>query len=584
MIKFLSTASVAALMLFAPLPSSDVNPFAITRAHAQSAVVVDKITIEAGGVTATIPTLTVEGSSATAADIRAMFDPKAVDQLAKRFAAFSAKSVTIPMIEIKQKLGNGEVSTTRYQNTVMREISKGIIAEIVTAQMTSTSDVKTGDKSKTNITSNSVDMVMKGLNVVLMARFLTDKAEPGEQLQSALTEQTIGKTTLKSDQFEMTIDRITMSDLKLKPLKEPLKQTLETLESNKIGATKSAETARDFFSSMSIANVEATGIKGQFPDTGKKKVNFGLGSLRFAGGGDVKAGFGMKGMTFESPDGKMNIGEMSLNGIKYPIFSAAASGSTGTYKTEDFFPTFEHFRFAGLDVDVPPSGKNTKRTQVKLNEFDLKMGNHIGFIPTNVALLLDRIQMDIPSDTTEKSLKDILALGYKSLDVSMKYDQAFDEANKNLKLNELSINSVGMFEATAKAELTNVAKEIFTTDKAVASVAAISIMAKSVSVAVKNNSLFEKLIAQQAKDQKRKPEDLRAELAAGATMMIPLFLGEHPGAQALGAAIGKFLADPKNLKVDITAKGAGVGAVDFLATKNPIDILKKVDITASSNQ
>jgi hypothetical protein len=581
MIRLLSTASVAALMLFTPLPHVDINPLAITKAYAQSAVVVDKIIIEAGGVTVTIPALTAEGSSATEADIRAMFDPKAVDQLAKRFAAFSAKSVTIPLIEIKQKLGKGDVSTTRYQNTVMRDISKGIIAEIVTAQMTSTTDVKTDGKSKTNVSSNSVDMMMKGLNIVLMARFLTDKAEPGEKLQSALAEQTIGKTTLKFDQSEIMIDRITMSDLRLKPLKVPLIKTLETLETGKSGAD---DTARDFFSSMSIANVEANGIKGQFTESSKKKTNFGLGTLRFAGGGDVKAGFGMKGMTFESPDGKMNIGEFSLDGIKYPLITSAPASSNGNFKPEDFIPTFEHFRFAGIDFDLPTSGKNAKRTQLKLNALDLKMGNHIGFIPTNVVTLLDRLQMDIPADTTEKALKDILALGYKSLDVSMKYDQTFDEASKNLKLNELSISSVGMFEATAKAELTNVGKEIFTTDKAVATVAAISIMAKSVSVAVKNNSLFEKLIAQQAKEQKRKPEDLRTELATGATMMVPLFLGDHPGAQALGAALGKFLADPKNMKVDLTAKNGGIGAVDFLATKNPIDILKKVDITATSNQ
>jgi hypothetical protein len=584
--NLLASVSLATLVLFAPLPHCNDGQFGTSAAFAQSVVNVEKVTIGSGAVIVTIPRMTVEGSSASEADIRAMFDPKALDQLTKRFAAFTARSITIPEIFVAQTI-EGNVTTTMYRNIVMRDIKNGVIAEVMTSQMSSKTAVKPGSKPGPQVETSSVDMVMKGLNITLMARYLTDKAQPGETLQTALVEQTIGKTLLKLDKSEVTINKITMSDLKLKPLNTPLMQTLESLDASKKDNEKNvAPAARDFLGSFSVGNMEANGISGTIVGDDKKTGRFSLDKIRMAGGGSVSAGFAMQGLKIDSTEAKIGLGEFVIDGIKYPQLAATSVSSSdkSEFKPEEFIPTIAHFRFAGIDVDVPDTKDKAKRTKAKLGQFDVKMGNHIGPIPTNIAILLDRLQMDIPADTNEKGLKDILALGYKALDVSMRYDQAYDMASKTLKLNELSLTSVGMFAAQAKAELTNVTKEIFTLDKAVASVAALWVMAKSVSISVKNDSLFEKLIAQQAAGQKRKPEDVRAELAAGATMMVPMFLGEHPGAQALGAAMGKFLADPKNIKVDLTAKSGGIGAVDFLALKNPVDILRKVDITAASNQ
>jgi hypothetical protein len=142
-----------------------------------------------------------------------------------------------------------------------------------------------------------------------------------------------------------------------------------------------------------------------------------------------------------------------------------------------------------------------------------------------------------------------------------------------------------MFSATAKAEIGNVMRDLFTTDKAKAAVAALAVAAKSIDVSLTNSSLFERLIAQQAKEQRRKPEDVRAELAAGASLMVPMMLGDHPAARVLGPILGRFVADPKNLKVTVTARDpAGVGATDFIAAANPMDVLKKVDIKAAANE
>jgi hypothetical protein len=146
------------------------------------------------------------------------------------------------------------------------------------------------------------------------------------------------------------------------------------------------------------------------------------------------------------------------------------------------------------------------------------------------------------------------------------------------------VKAANMLSATAKADIGNVPREMFNTNKAVAAVAALGVNAKSVDVAITNDSLFEKLIEKQARETRRKPEDVRAELAAGATLMIPMMLGDHPAAKVLGPVLGKFVANPKNLKVTVTAKDGGLGATDFMAAGNPMDLLKKVDIQAAANE
>jgi hypothetical protein len=246
-------------------------------------------------------------------------------------------------------------------------------------------------------------------------------------------------------------------------------------------------------------------------------------------------------------------------------------------------PKIGLIRFGGIDIDAP-DGKNAgQRIKARLGLFETKMSNHVGVIPSSVTMALERFQMDIPTNTKESGLQDILALGYRTLDVSARYDQTWNADSKTLKLNEFSIASAGMFAAKATAEIGNVARDVFSTDKAVAAVAALGVSAKAVDVNIVNSGLFQRLIEKQAKDSRRKVEDVRTELAAGAAMMMPMFMGDHPAARLLGQVVGKFVADPKNIKVSMTSKD-GLGATDFMAAGNPMDVLKKVDIKASANE
>ncbi len=561
---------------------------------AQSAVVLENLIFKGDNGSVTIPRITVEGSSATKAELEALFDAKTVSTLAQRLTLFSARSITIPMIDFVQVLPDARPVTT-YKDLVLRDVRNGVVGEAVTPMVTSIAKASAPNKGFPGFEMTMAGMTMKGVDLPLMLRFMFDKAQPGEALKVAMAEQIVGKTTYKiADVVNLTFNSVEARDFKLRPLQTPLIDVIARME--KLSKDKSKENEAfalsmmtDLLGGMSFGAMELKGMKGEVAQPGKPPITFSMDRLGGAGGADLPGRFTMQGFKLLNGKDTVNIGDISLEGINLGGMMAtlqrmASGGPVADIDPTIFIPRIDLIRLAGIDLDVPDTRDPKDRIKAKLGLFETRMSNHVGAIPANIGIALERLQLDIPPNTKEKGLQDILAMGYKVIDLSARYDQSWDQASNVMKLNELSLRSAGMFAARVTAELVNVPKEIFTLDKAVAAVAALGVSAKAVDLTLTNDSLFEKLIAKQAKDTRRKAEDIRAEYAAGATLMIPMLLGDHPGAKALGAALGKFVAEPRNLRVSLKSSGGGIGATDFLAVSNPMDILKKVDITAAANE
>ncbi len=593
--RLLASASLAALALSAPLSPPPSLPFGAASVMAQAAVTVENISFkgEAGGVT--IPKMVVEGSSLSQADIQALFDPKTTGTLGARLAKLSAQSVTIPTIEVIQTMPQGN-GTTTYKNTVMRGLKDGIVAESTVEQIATSIKPVAGAKDTPDIEMTTGAVSMKGLDLGLWARFIFDKAQPGETLKMALAEQKIAQTRYRiANVATINIAEISSTDLRLKPLKTPISEIKALADKQAQAGQKpdpqaSLSMATDLLGSMTFGEIRMKGLTGDANAPGKPAMRFGLDQVVMSGGGG-QSRFQMQGLKASNGADRFDMAEIAVEGVDLgamlsalQTLAADQSGGMLNFDPSTMIPKIGAVRFSGIDIDVPDAKTAGQRVRAKLGLFETRMANHVGPIPADVAVTIDRLQMDIPPNTKEKGLQDILAMGYKSLDLSAKYDQAWNEAAKTLTVKELSLRSGGMATVSAKAEIGNVPREIFTLDKAVASVAALGAAARNLQVSVVNDSLFEKLIAKTARESRRKPEDVRAELAAGATMMVPMLLGDHPAARPIGAALGKFVADPKNLRIEVKAQGDGLGATDFLAVSNPMELLKKVDITATANQ
>ncbi len=298
--RLLASASLAALALTAPLSNPLSLPFGPAPVFAQAAVTVENISFkgEAGGVT--IPKIVVEGSTASQADIQALFDPKSTATLGARLAQLSARSVTIPAIEVTQVMPEANGSTT-YRNLVMRDIRGGVAAEATVDQIATNVKAKAGAKDTPDIDMTTGAVVMKGLDLGLWARFAFDKAQPGDTLKVALADQKVGQTRYKiGNVATVTIAEISSTDLKLKPLKTPIADIKNWAERQAQAGQKpdpqaSLGMAADILGSMTFGEIRMKGLTGDATPPGKPAVKFSLDQMVMAGGG-AQSRFQMQGL------------------------------------------------------------------------------------------------------------------------------------------------------------------------------------------------------------------------------------------------------------------------------------------------
>jgi hypothetical protein len=545
----------------------------------------------------TVPRVVLEGSTATRADIEGLFDPARTADIGTRVARISARSISIPMIEVRQETPDGPV-VTAYRDTVFRNVQNGVIGDGVTPLMTVKGKASSAGKGAKalDFEMTARAMVLKGFDLGLMLRAFFEKGQPDEPMKVAAVEQSIGQITLNVGQdLKMTIAGASIRDFMMRATEKPLITAMnEAHENEKAKAPdwekKNLALLMPMVTMMGIGTMELTGLTADFVDpVTTSRGTFGLDRMTAASRSFIPEKLAIQGLRVNADGTSVRIGEMAFDGLDLAPTFAAFKADGGTVASDAdiaaALPRLKLARLAGVDIDAADPKVKGERIKAKLGLFELVMGNHVGPIPGDVSLNLDRFQMNIPARTTDKGLKDILALGYSALDVSARYAQVWDEARKTLRLTDLSVRAADMFALSAKAELQNVSRDLFSLDKAKMAVAALAVSARSLDVSLTNNSLFERVIAQQAKDLRRKPEDIRAELAAGATLIVPMMLGDHPAARTLGPILGRFVAEPKNLKVTLTAKDpAGLGATDFIGTANPMDLLRKVDITATANE
>ena len=133
-----------------------------------------------------------------------------------------------------------------------------------------------------------------------------------------------------------------------------------------------------------------------------------------------------------------------------------------------------------------------------------------------------------------------------------------------------------------KGTLTNVSKDLFAPEPAVAQAAALSALVKNVDLTVTDQGLLNRMIANEAKRSNRTPDAVRSEWVTAAAVGIPRALGDAPAGRTLGAAVSKFIAKPNTLHVSANAPN-GIGAAELmLFSQDPAAFLKRMDVQASA--
>jgi hypothetical protein len=561
------------------------------------AVTLENVVFDLGVLSYRMPKVEVLGSSLSQAELTALLAPTSNDPAASRFARLSAREARIPELRIEQSWA-GLRGLVVYRDVVARDIVNGRVGSLTSPEGTLEAMVE----NLGNIKATSGRSALDGVDLAHAAAVF------GQANDSQRSEMKPLYGAFAMDAFTMTgpqgvdvrIARMTGSGVKARPIAQAWNTYMTMLsrepDFEKLAPAERARffgAAADLYEGIEVGSMDATGIEVRNPSSKDQAVGR-IARVAFAGEtasqpGDMRA----EGMEVLSNKGKARIATIALTGFSYKetVQGLRSLGEKPLDKLDigdlrRLIPTLGTLRVSGLDFDVPNEKATTpgaENIRFGLKDMEITADKPLNGIPTNLRLALDNFTFAIPADAKEDGLRELAAMGYKALDMSFATAANWNEPGNEVLLREVSVRGTDMGSVVLRGVIGNVSKDVFNVDPAIAMVSLIGATARSVELRVENNGLFERLLAQQAKQQNKPADDLRREYGMAAAVAVPALLGNTPSAKSIGQAVARFVAKPGRLIISARPKdAAGLGITDFMASPSPAAVLEKLEITATA--
>jgi hypothetical protein len=566
-------------------------------AFAQSAdsFSLDNVSFSLGSTTYVAKRIEFAGASSSRADIEALLSSSSTEPMESRLKRISVKKITIPEATVKQTVGK-QTQVTTYRNTVLDDITQGRIAS---ALIETTATETTGTKD--NVLVSTGRTTMTELDLPAIARLYETKAEgasaPFTRIYGAFAIENMEVADSESG-TTFRIARFGGKDFLGRPTKESWTGTMGIFADMADRADPSSEDQARLFSAISdfvgafqVGSMEASGIevnsKGQ-DNPGLARIN----RIAFTGGTDAQSPeVRWEGIEFADKNSKLKLDGMSLSGFSFrqtfdglKMLQGKSLDDLDPATARNLIPTLGTLRLSGLSIDaVTQENGDTAKIQAAIKGFELTADKSMNAIPTNIRIGLQNLTMALPSSSTDEGVKELVALGYKNIDVSFLAAATWNEATSEIALREVSFQGQDMGNFALTGVVGNVGKDLFDADTAIAAVALVGAKAKALDLTVENKGLFERYMAKAAKEQKTTPESLRRTYAAAAAFVVPAMIGSSEQAQTLSQAIARFIAKPGKLTVNATPKDpTGLGIAEAVVLPDPKAILDKLNVSAKA--
>ena len=581
---------------------------------------IDDVRIDLGKMVLRIPKIAVKGSNLEKDAFLALFSSGTNEPASMRAAKLTAAEISAPELTMEQSFGAQKQSTT-YRDIRLTDIRDGRIAHGESATGSVTAEGGPTGPMKGTLKRTAFD----ALDLKQTARVLTEKAAPGaEEPYLPL----IGRFEQEGYDLDlgkggtMSIGRMNGRGFAAKVGAEPMLEVLDRIgkasaEVEKTSGAKpddkAAKAADDeahkrlalsglaLLDSIEYGSGEVRDITmrlipppkpGKPGDAARADDPIDMKIARIAFGEDTpeKSGFAMEGMQFASGPVKGRFDLISYSGFSFAnsfrelrAVLAEPNADIQHLDFRRFVPKIGTVRFAGVAIDAPAAKPSEAPIKVALGTFELRGGEQLNGVPTSMGLTIDKLVAPIVPTEANPALKDLVAMGITSLDLSAKLDLAWDSVKNELGIKPLSFGAANLARIDANATLGNVTKDLFASDVALAQVAALGATARAVEIRLQNFGLVEKLIENEARKSKRKVEEIRQQYAMMASMGLAAILGPSEGAKTLAGAVSRFVAKPGTLTVQASAKSpSGLGLADVLTITQPAEIFDKIDLKADA--
>jgi hypothetical protein len=568
----------------------------VTPAFAAQDVVLENLQFSAPTLTARIPKLELAGANLDKAALTALLNESGSP--AERLSKLEASSVSIPELTLEQSVGEQSARYV-YRDTRLGPVSKGRIASTATATGSfEMKDPKTGtlQGSFGKATGSDIDLGF-------MVRLYTQQAPSGDN-PMRVAYGTFSVETIRvigPDGSDIGIGRVDGRDFRARLMSRSWTELTASLDSNAdLTKLPPEERARavgdlvDILTAIEIGSMEARDITVKAAP-GKADGTAAIARVAFASAPDKGNDMRFEGLTVGGKDGHARIGTMALTGwsLQPMIEGLRSTLGRADFDLDDldpraFVPQLGSFALKDIDFDVPdkksreqnPAAPNIR---FSLKAFEIDTANPVQGLPTSLRMALDRFAMTLPADSKDEGLKDLIAMGYRSVDVSAALDGAWNEPKNEFQFKDISVSGTNMGSASLKGTLGNVTRDVFSGDSTIAQFALLAATVKSAGLVVDNKGLVDKLIEREAKKQRKSPDALRKELGSAAMLIIPATLGSSPAAKQVALAVAKFIAKPGRLTVNARAKSPdGIGLSDYLSAGDPQSLIQQVEVTAAT--
>jgi hypothetical protein len=564
-------------------------------AFAQSAdsFSLDNVTFTFGNTTYEAKRIEFSGVSTPRAEIEALFSSASSEPMESRLRRIDAKQVTIPEARVKQVLGK-ETQTTTYRNTLVSDILQGRIASIV---VDATAMESVGSKGKVVITSGRT--TMNEVDMPAMARLFEAKADsasaPLARIYGAFSVENIELADNAAD-VTFKLARLGGRDFLARPTRESWNGTmgLMTEMADKDDLT-SEDQARllpaivDLIDAFQIGLLEATGIEVASKENGSPNL-LRINRIAYSSEANSQASdMRMEGVEFSDKDNRIKIGASSLTGFSYrqtldglKNLQAKSIDEIDHATIRTLIPTLGTLRISDLDIDIV-NDESEKKERVRLTskDFSVTADKPINGIPTNFRIEQRNAVIPLAASSTDDLIKELVALGYKSLDTSYTVAATWNEASSEILVTDAFLEGVDLGTVSLTGTIGNVNRDLFSADEATAAAALIGAKAKTARITVEDKGLLTRYLTSAAKEQKTKPENLRQMYAGAAPLVLSSFLGNSEQSKTLAQAISQFITKSGKLTVEAQPKNpSGFGVMDAMLASDPKALLQKLNISA----
>ncbi|MBV9634751.1 MAG: hypothetical protein JO163_14465 [Methylobacteriaceae bacterium] len=558
----------------------------------EGVAVVDNIEIDAGPAKIRIPHVEAAGTTLSDAELAELLDPNSPTSLTDRLDKLTVASIIVPEVLIEVPAGK-----ITWKNLNLTDVTRGKI-RVLTLKGGSLS--MTGPNSPPSIEGTFGFLRARVLDLGLYARIGTQSRQDTKAaLETLLDGLTFEGMHLKAgDVLNISLGKVSMSGLKGRPLLASFADLQRALSAGSDGKSsqEQAKTFVDFLSdltdSFAIGSIEFHDAVTQGSNSGKSGA-FKVGRFSLSGlaGGRLDE-LAIDGFSVEADSGYGKVGTFLIKGLNFkPILDVllTAVGRGGPMPVPAAMgQTIDRFVVGGIDAEVPDAtgegnAANGARNKFSLARVELDWSNYVGGMPGLFTAAVDHLVADVPAKSTSSEIKSLIEMGYPKLDLSAKMDLAWNEAAKELRLKELSLTGADMGTVAIAGLLGNVTRDAFVGEPAAMRSADLAVLAKRAEVRIENSGLFEKVMSFAAKTTQQSPDEARQYFAKSVSRTIAERLGNGAGARSIADAVGKFIAEPKSLRISASS-AQGLGAADFKLLDDPKALLDKLDIAASADE